>query len=148
MPEDVQRILDTVIQLWNTGDTEIAKQLYTERAERHDPDQADPGRDRQAIMRYISEVRVAYPDFKLEIDDIVAHDDRLVARWTCTGTHESEFMGIPATGKRIRITGITLNRIENGKIAEERIYFDRLALLEQLGASPDAAGNRANRATG
>jgi len=139
MTQDIQRIVDCVIELWNTGNAEVAKQLYAEGAERYDPNQPGPARGAQQIARYVAEVRTGFPDFKLEVKQRVAEGDRLVTQWTCTGTHKGEFQGISASGKRVNITGVALARIENGKVAEERVYFDRLALLEQLGAVPGPA---------
>ena len=68
--------------------------------------------------------------------------------WTCTGTHRGEFQGILPTGKRIEITGLALARIENGKVVEERVYFDRLAMLEQLGVAPGSMQSEEKRASG
>jgi steroid delta-isomerase-like uncharacterized protein len=136
MPEDVNRLVDSVIQLWNTGNPDVAKQLYSDDALRSDPNQSKPARGSQEIARYVAEVRAGYPDFKLEIKDKVFEENRLVTHWTCTGTHNGEFQGIPATGKRINISGLALARIENGKVAEEHVYFDRLTMLEQLGVAP------------
>jgi steroid delta-isomerase-like uncharacterized protein len=146
MPEDIKRIVDSVIQLWNTGNPDVAKQLYSDDAQRFDPNQPEPGRGSQEIARYVAEVRTGYPDFKLEINDKVFEDNRLVTHWTCTGTHKGEFQGIPATGKRINISGLALARIENGKVAEEHVYFDRLAMLEQLGIAPEVGKAQAKRA--
>ncbi len=148
MPEDIQRIVDKVIELWNTGNPEIARQLYAESAERHDPNQPEPDRGPQQVARYIAGVRAGFPDFKLEIKQTVAEDNRLVTQWTCTGTQKGEFQGIPPTGKHISISGVTLVRIENGKVVEERTYFDRLTMLEQLGVAPGAVQSGAKRASG
>ncbi|HSU30898.1 MAG TPA: ester cyclase [Bryobacteraceae bacterium] len=133
MPEDAKRILDSVIQLWNTGDSEVAKKLYSDNARRYDPNQPEPGRGPQEISRYIAEVRTAYPDFHLEINESVQEGNLLVSHWTCTGTHRGKFLGMPPTGRGITIRGLTLGRIEDGKITEEYVYFDRLTMLEQLG---------------
>jgi steroid delta-isomerase-like uncharacterized protein len=146
MPEDIKRIVDSVIQLWNTGNPDIAKKLYSDDAQRYDPNQSDPTRGSQEIARYVAEVRTGYPDFKLEISDKIFEDNRLVTHWTCTGTHNGEFQGIPATGKRINISGLALARIENGRVAEERVYFDRLTMLEQLGLAPEVGQGQAKRA--
>ncbi len=146
MPEDIQRLVDSVIEFWNTGNPEVAKRLYAENAERRDPNKAEPARGPQEIARYVAEIHTGFPDFKLEIKQRVAEADRLVTQWTCTGTHKGEFQGISATGKRIEITGLALVRIENGKVAEERVYFDRLTMLEQLGAVPGAMQGEVKRA--
>jgi steroid delta-isomerase-like uncharacterized protein len=146
MPEDIEGLADSLIQLWNTGNPDLAKKLYSDNAQRSDPNRPEPDRGSQEIARYVAEVRTGYPDFKLEINDKVFEGNRLVIHWTVTGTHKGDFLGIPATGKRITISGITLERIENGKVADERVYFDRLAMLEQLGLAPEMGQGQAKRA--
>jgi steroid delta-isomerase-like uncharacterized protein len=136
MPKDSQNLVDSVLELWNTGRAEVAERLYTETVERYDPNQPNPARGRQEITQYVSEVRIGFPDFKLEIREAIAADDYLVTHWTCTGTHKGEFQGIPPTGKPIEINGVALARIENNKVGKEHVYFDRLTMLEQLGVSP------------
>jgi steroid delta-isomerase-like uncharacterized protein len=146
MPEDIQRLVDSVIQLWNTGNADVAKQLYNDDALRSDPNQSRPARGSQEIARYVAEVRAAFPDFELEINEKVFETSRLVTHWTCTGTHNGEFQGIPATGRRINISGLALARIENGKVAEEHLYFARITMLDQLGVAPDEGPGQAKRA--
>lgn len=80
----------------------------------------------------------AFPDAHNEIDDIVAEGDRVVVRWTMTGTHTGDGLGIPATGRAVRITGMTMSRVTGGRIAEHWIYRDDIAMLRQLGLMPSA----------
>jgi steroid delta-isomerase-like uncharacterized protein len=77
-----------------------------------------------------------FPDARNEIHDIVAEGDRVVVRWTMTGTHTGGGLGIPATGRAVRITGITMSRVADGRIAEHWIYRDDIAMLRQLGLMP------------
>lgn len=133
MPDDTQRIVDLVTKLWNTGKAEFAEQLYGKSARRLDPSQPEPLQGSQGILSYVAQVRTGFPDFELQVKQTVAQGNQLVAEWVCTGTQNGEFQGIAPTGRRVQVSGIAINRIENGQIAEERIYFDRLGLLEQLG---------------
>ncbi|HXE14874.1 MAG TPA: ester cyclase [Bryobacteraceae bacterium] len=135
MPDDTQRIVDLVTKLWNTGKAEFAEQLYGKSAHRLDPNQPEPIQGSQGILSYVTEIRTAFPDFELQVKQTVTQDNQLVAEWVCTGTQNGEFQGIAPTGRRVQVSGIAINRIENGQIAEERIYFDRLGLLEQLGVA-------------
>jgi steroid delta-isomerase-like uncharacterized protein len=146
MREDMQRIVDSVLQLWNTGNPALAKELYTENAQRYDPYLGEMGQGSQEIGSYVAEVRKGFPDFKLQVDETVMEGDRLVFHWTVTGTQKGEFQNIPATGKQIRIKGLTLCRMEGGKIADDRVYFDRLNMLEQLGVAPDMGQSQAKAA--
>jgi steroid delta-isomerase-like uncharacterized protein len=148
MAEDTQAIKSSQLELWNTGNAEVVGRLYADHVKRYDPNRPEPIRGPQEIARYVAEVRAGYPDFKLEVNEMIAEGDRLAIHWTVTGTHRGEFLGIPATGKRITISGVTFNRIENHKIVEERAYFDRLTMLEQLGVSPEAVKAQGKSAIG
>jgi steroid delta-isomerase-like uncharacterized protein len=70
------------------------------------------------------------------IDEIFSSDDRVVVRWTGTGTHVRELNGIPATGRPVRVDAISIHRVANGKIAETWQVWDTLSLLQQIGAAP------------
>jgi steroid delta-isomerase-like uncharacterized protein len=59
-----------------------------------------------------------------------------VYRWSVSGTHKADYLGVPATGRRVELRGITVARFEDGRIANEVVYYDRLAVLEQLGVVP------------
>lgn len=134
--QETQRITDLVLQLWNTGNTDIANQLYTAHSERHDPNGPEAARGPQQIVKYLTQVRTAFPDFKLEINQRIVEGDHIVSHWTCTGTQNGEYQGLPPTGKRVELSGMTLAHIKDGKITSERVYFDRLSLLQQLGVAP------------
>jgi steroid delta-isomerase-like uncharacterized protein len=84
----------------------------------------------------MSQTRAAFPDIHFVDERRLADGDRVVFQWSVAGTHQGEFMGIPATGRRLEIRGVSVARIENGRIIEEVIYYDRLAVLEQLGVFP------------
>ena len=136
MPEDMQRTVDLVDKLWNTGNTEIASQLYDDKSERRAPN--GTARGRQEIANYVTEVRTAFPDFKLDIAEALSQGNQVAVHWTVTGTQKGEFMGIPPTGRRVEVHGISLERIEDGRVLDEIVYFDQLALLQQLGVAPTA----------
>jgi predicted ester cyclase len=74
-----------------------------------------------------------FPDYQTAIDDLIAEDDKVVARITMSGTHTGNFMGIPATGKQVVFTGIYIALIADGKIVEHWGEEDGVSLLIQLG---------------
>ena len=80
----------------------------------------------------------SFPDLKRPVEDLVAEDDKVVARWSSVGTHSGDFMGTPPSGKTVRTTGITIFRLEDGKIVEEWSESDMLGMLQQVGALPSA----------
>lgn len=75
----------------------------------------------------------AFPDKIAKIDDIFSSGNRVVVRWTVTGTHQGDLSGIKATGNRIRLSGISVFTFSNGKVIEVHQTWDRLKLAEQLG---------------
>jgi steroid delta-isomerase-like uncharacterized protein len=84
-----------------------------------------------------------FSDIDFVVDEIFGVDDRVVKRWTFNATHTGEFAGIPATGKKIILKGVSVTRIVDGKISEELDYMDDLGFMEQLGftmvPTPDEA---------
>ena len=80
----------------------------------------------------------AFPDMHVHIDDLLAEGDKIVARWSAHGTHKGELMGIPPTGKQVNVTGIAIDRFENGKSVEHWEVFDQMGLMQQLGVIPAA----------
>ena len=78
----------------------------------------------------------AVPDLRVTIEDLVAEGDKVAVRRSYAGTHQGELLGIPATGKQVRIGSISVFRLAEGKIAEHWEQWDRLALLQQLGVIP------------
>ena len=78
----------------------------------------------------------AFPDSRISIESCIAEGDKVVTRWTLTGTHQGMFQGIPPTGRSVKFTGIEFNRAVDGRLVEHWSMFDNLALLQQIGAMP------------
>src|SRR5215213_4294009 len=76
------------------------------------------------------------PDLRVTIEELVAEGDKVAVRRSYAGTHRGELLGIPPTGNQVRIGGISIFRLAEGKIAEHWEQLDRLALMQQLGALP------------
>jgi steroid delta-isomerase-like uncharacterized protein len=85
---------------------------------------------------FVSAFMAAFPDIHIHVDDTVAEGDRLVTRWSAHGTHKGELLGIPATGREVSITGIAIDRFENGQSVEHWEIIDQLSLMQQLGVIP------------
>ncbi len=80
--------------------------------------------------------RAAYSDGRITVDDQVAEGDKVASRWTGRGTHDGQLMGIAPTGRRVTVPGVTVSRLENGKVVEEWTNWDTLGMLRQIGAVP------------
>jgi predicted ester cyclase len=112
-------------ELWNhTGNLDAAEELFA-------PGAADAARQEAADFRR------GFPDVVSTIEDLIAEGDKVVARWRSRATHRGEYMGIPPTGEEVEFTGISVYRIEGGKIAESWNSEDQLCLMRQIGAVTD-----------
>ncbi len=98
----------------------------------HAPWEANP-LNRDDIEKLLKQVNTGFPDLHNTIEDMVAEGDKVVTRYTMHGTHKGNFMGTPATGKEVTVTGITISRIKDGKIVEEWEEDDILGLASKIG---------------
>ena len=90
----------------------------------------------EGIQHFYGALHNAFPDLHFTIEDQIAEGDRVVTRWTATGTHTGAFQGIPPTGTRFKLSGIDIDRIAGGKVVECWPNADELGLLQQLGVLP------------
>jgi len=84
-------------------------------------------------------MRSAFPDLEFVIEEQVAEGDKVVSRFVWTGTQRGEFLGVPATGRRVRVWGVVIDRLEEGRIKDTRLIMDSLGLMAQLGVFPPPA---------
>jgi steroid delta-isomerase-like uncharacterized protein len=87
------------------------------------------------FREFVAGTREAVPDLYKEPEDVVATEDRVVVRYTMTGTQEGEFRGIPATGGELEIGAVAVYRVEDGRLAESWLVADFLRALRQLGVA-------------
>lgn len=131
----VRRVLD---ELFNRGNMALAKEFFAPDYVNHDPNQPQV-RDLAELTQAWQELRAAFPDNHTTIDDLIAEGDQVVKRYTFVGTHQHEWNGIPATGKRFTTQGISIYHIVKGKIVEIWWGYDSLGILQQLGVVPEMA---------
>jgi predicted ester cyclase len=99
------------------------------------PGSNDPAEGPEGVKQVIAAFRAAFSDLHVEIDDVVAEGDVVMARVTPTGTHQGDLMGVAPTGRSVSWVVSHCARFSNGKMIEDRIVFDRADLMEQLGAT-------------
>ena len=90
----------------------------------------------EAFKKQVTAVIEAFPDLRVDIEDIIVEDDRVAVRWITRGTHKGEYLGIPSTGKSVAVPGIHVVRIVDGKIVEHWGVDDTLGLMQQIGIFP------------
>jgi steroid delta-isomerase-like uncharacterized protein len=124
-------------EIWNNGKLDQIGEFVAANHMNHPAASApDLGQGSQALGKLVSLYRTAFPDARLTIEDQIAEGDRVVTRWTATGTHRGELFGMPATGKPVKVTGVFIDRLADGKIAESWGEFDALGMMQQVGAAP------------
>jgi steroid delta-isomerase-like uncharacterized protein len=128
----VDRFVEEVI---NQGRLDSADQLVEADFIELDP---LPGQrqGREGLKETIAMMRTGFPDIHWVTDETVAAGDKVVSRFTWTGTHRGDFLGIPATGKSVTVRGVVIDRLNAGKMADSRILMDTLGLMQQLGVVP------------
>jgi steroid delta-isomerase-like uncharacterized protein len=122
-------------EVWNEGKLDTIHELLS-------PDAVATGQGGAGVVMhgpadfvpFAERIRSTFPDIKTTVEDAFGVEDKVVVRWSAGMTHRGDALGIPATGKPVRITGMTLVRIANGQIVEGWDNWDQLAMLEQIGA--------------
>lgn len=116
------------------GDLAAIERLVTDGYVRHT---AGGGRhDRDEFIATMTALHAGFPDLETRIDDLVADLARVAYRWTSTGLHSGDYLGVPPTQRRITATGITFARIDGDRIAEEWTSWNRTSVLHTLGIFP------------
>ena len=120
-------------EAWNKGDFEAFKELLAPDYAYYLPSGSTKPRSREEVIEIGKMLHNAFPDITFSIEGLIAEGDRVTVRFIYRGTHKGEFEGIPATGNEFEGSGISISRIENGKVVEQRKEIDALGMLQQLG---------------
>jgi steroid delta-isomerase-like uncharacterized protein len=123
---------------WNEGNLAVFDEIVAPDFINHDP--AEPAvRTREDYKQWIAENRREFPDFHVTIEDMIAEGDKVVLRCTFYGTHTGDIttpMSIPATGKQVAVSSITIDRFAGGKAVEIWQLTDMLGFYQQIGVIP------------
>jgi steroid delta-isomerase-like uncharacterized protein len=120
-------------EVFNQGNLEAVETFIHPQHENHDPTAPEVPTGPEGVRRLVELYRSAFPDIHFEHEAVVDLGDKVAHRWTFTGTHRGEIMGVEPTGRKVTVQGIEINRIADGKIAESWAISDALGMLEQLG---------------
>ncbi len=124
-------------ELWNEGRVAVFDELFAPTFIYHEPGLPDVG-TLEDYKRAFAQVRSAFPDIHLTIEDMIAEGDKMVVRFTWRGTNTGDLprMRMPATGKQVTVTAIVIIRLAEGKAVEFWGQFDNLGMFQQLGLIP------------
>jgi steroid delta-isomerase-like uncharacterized protein len=93
---------------------------------------------REGLKEVLGMMRAAFPDMHWVAEEMVAEGDTVVTRFTWTGTHRGEFLGVPATGRSVVVKRVVMDQLADGKMSKSRILMDSLGMMQQLGVVPGA----------
>ncbi len=123
----------------NAGNVDGAAALMSDDLVEHEETPGFPP-TKEGTKRFFAAFRAAFPDLRMDVEDLLASDDKVVARVRITGTHQGEFMGIPSTGKSIDMQTVDIVRFgDDGLAVEHWGVTDTMAMMQQLGVVPEGA---------
>jgi|SRR5271156_2259254 len=132
--ENIQLMHRWFQEIWNEAKVQAIYELMS-------PDGVAIGQAGRDVMHgpaefeaFYNRIRAAFPDIHVDIEDAFGAGDKVVVRWAATMTHRGDGMGIPATGKSVRVTGMSIARILHGQVIEGWDNWDQLGMMEQIGA--------------
>jgi steroid delta-isomerase-like uncharacterized protein len=123
-------------ELFSQGNLDLAGEIFAPDHVNHDPNVPMEASGPEGMKRLFGMYKSAFPDGRLTIEDQIAEGDKVVSRWSASGTHQGEMMGIAPSDNRVEMKGITIDRFAEGKIAESWNNYDLLGLMQQIGALP------------
>jgi steroid delta-isomerase-like uncharacterized protein len=123
-------------EVWSTGEVEKLDDMAAADVVHHDPYDPNATGGLEGLKKTIAMNRAAFPDMRIDVEDQVAEGDKVTTHWTAIMTHEGQLGDTPATGRRVTLRGITIERFEDGKVVEAWRSMDTLALLREIGAIP------------
>jgi steroid delta-isomerase-like uncharacterized protein len=132
--ENVQLMRRWFKEVWNDGNMQTIHELFA-------PDGVGIGEHEDGIplrgpadfVPFAERIRGAFPDIHIVVEDAFGADDKVAVRWSATMTHRGDHLGMPASGKRVQITGTTIVRIRDRQIIEGWDNWDQLGMLKQIG---------------
>ncbi len=136
MSEENKALARRSWELVSQRNPDALEEVYAADSVLHEPDQ--DLQSLEEVKQYLSMYVSAFPDLDVTVEDVIAEGDKAVTRWTLRGTHQGEIEEFgPPTGRQVEVGGISIQRIEDGKIVEEWERYDNLSILQQLGLVPE-----------
>ncbi len=138
MSEENKAIARKFFRMFELGDPSMADEFVATDYYNHDA--PDPSIGLEGVKSAVIAFKKAFPDAQVNIAYQLAEGDKVASRYTWSGTHQGEFYGVPATGKRVNWTATVTFRIADGKIREAWLNSDQWGLMQQLGVIPTPEG--------
>ncbi len=142
LEEQNKELMRKSFEEWNKGSTEFFMEATTLDYALYSPSGNPNPKSREEAVETVKVFWKGFPDVSFNIEELIAVGDKIIVRYVVRGTHQGEFMGIPATGNKIEVSGIIISRIENGKFVEEWDEMDSLGMMQQLGMELKPKGEK------
>jgi steroid delta-isomerase-like uncharacterized protein len=123
-------------EVWNRRKLEVIKEIISPSHALQAPNMSGSSIGPEAYKRNVLAFLAGFPDLRWSIEDTIAEKDKVVACWTISGTHKGDYLGIPATNKKVSVEGITIHNVAGGKIMDSYSNWDILGMMQQLGVVP------------
>lgn len=137
MSEENKAVVGRLMEeVWTRGNLSLADHLFSANYTHHDTSTPDFGPGPEGEKKRATLYRSAFPDLQFKVEDVIAEGDTVTLRWSSQGTHRGPLSGIPPSGRKVSVSGMTLLRFAGGKIVEGWVHWDALGLLQQLDAVP------------
>ena len=136
MTAENKLVMRRFVEFINSGSEKLAEELISPDAVFHVPGRPEPMRGPAGYLAVIGMMRSGFPDIQWTLEEMIAEDDKVAARFTMRGTHQGSFFGVPPTGRTIAVQAMNFYRLSGCQFIEERGQPDLLGLLQQIGAMP------------
>lgn len=143
-----QVLLDKVLEMWNKPDLALIPQLYTADCVATTSSSPEPYVGHEGIRKWIEINRAMFPDLVMAFPEVVVQGDKIATIWTLTATQDGPMVTpggtLPPTGKKVHITGLSIDYLQDGKFKKEIVIFNMLEMMMQMGFGlvPPAPGNQ------
>ena len=134
--EQNKKVMERFVEFINTGNMEIGREIIAPDVIFYAPTSPEPMTGLEGYAAVLDMMRGAMPDVHWTVEETIAEGDKVMIRFTMSGTQTHPLMGIPATGKSIRVTAMNIYELRDGKIIREHGLPDLFSLLGQLGVLP------------
>jgi steroid delta-isomerase-like uncharacterized protein len=144
--ENKEKACRLLEEAFNEGNFGVVDEIVASGCVLLDPALPEEIRGPEGIKGFVQMYRSAYPDTHITVEDQIAEGDDVVTRWTGRGTHQRELLGVPPSGNRVEVSGITLDRFSGAKgfsgakAVESWTNYDALGMMQQIGAAPSPEG--------
>jgi len=123
----------TWVEGLNRGDVSVADDVFASDCVIHINGSPDPNLSVSGLQQMVAGLLAGFPDLRFTIEDQIVAGDKVAIRWVAEGTNSAPFGNVPATGRRVRVDGLILDRVADGKVVERWEQWDQAGMMQQLG---------------